>query len=101
MRKLLNSLYIIDETAYLTLDGENVVCRTKNEDGEYSGEKFRLPFTTIEDIYLFSYIGCSPALMGKCTEYGIPINFISPQGKIFGESSRQAEGQRLSAESAV
>lgn len=92
MRKLLNSLYIIDETAYLTLDGENVVCRTKNEDGEYSGEKFRLPFTTIEDIYLFSYIGCSPALMGKCTEYGIPINFISPQGKFLARVQGKPKG---------
>lgn len=27
MRKLLNSLYILEETAYLTLDGENIVCR--------------------------------------------------------------------------
>ena len=25
MRKLLNSLYILEETAYLTLDGENIV----------------------------------------------------------------------------
>ena len=27
MRKLKNTLYILDETAYLTLDGENVVIR--------------------------------------------------------------------------
>ena len=25
MRKLLNSLYILEETAYLTLDGENII----------------------------------------------------------------------------
>ena len=29
MRKLLNSLYILEETAYLTLDGENIVCRQR------------------------------------------------------------------------
>ena len=29
MRKLLNSLYILEETAYLTLDGENIVCRAE------------------------------------------------------------------------
>lgn len=34
MRRLLNSLYILDETAYLTIDGENVVCRTE----EYAGQ---------------------------------------------------------------
>lgn len=27
MRKLLNSLYITDETVWLTLDGENIVCK--------------------------------------------------------------------------
>ena len=75
MRKLLNSLYILEETAYLTLDGENIVCRAEDS------EKFCVPFTNIEDIYIFSYSGCSPALMGKCAEYGIAVNFISPQGK--------------------
>ena len=48
MRKLLNSLYILEETAYLTLDGENIVCRAEDS------EKFRVPFTNIEDIYIFS-----------------------------------------------
>ena len=48
MRKLKNTLYILDETAYLTLDGENVVIRC---DG---AEKRRMPFTTIEEIYCFS-----------------------------------------------
>lgn len=37
MRKLLNSLYILEETAYLTLDGENIVCRAEDS------EKFCVP----------------------------------------------------------
>ena len=75
MRKLLNSLYILDETAWLTLDGENIVCKAEDK------EKFRLPFANIEDIYCFNYMGCSPALMAKCTEYGIALNFFTPQGQ--------------------
>lgn len=86
MRKLLNSLYILDETAYLTLDGENIVCRYEEH------EKFRVPFSNIEDIYVFSYVGCSPALMGKCVEYGIPINFISPQGKFLARVQGKPKG---------
>ena len=70
MKKLLNTLYIIDEKAYLTLDGENIVCKLDKD------EKFRIPFSNVESIYCFSYIGCSPALMGKCVSYGIPISFI-------------------------
>ena len=50
MRKLLNSLYITDETVWLALDGENIVCK-----GE-EGEKFRMPFVNIEEIFCFSYL---------------------------------------------
>lgn len=75
MRKLLNTLYITDETAYLTLDGENIVCKLEN------AEKFRLPFSNVEEIFCFSYLGCSPALLGKCAEEGVAVSFISPQGK--------------------
>ena len=32
MRKLLNTLYILDETAYLTLDGENIVCKSEQRE---------------------------------------------------------------------
>lgn len=75
MRKLLNTVYILQEQAYLTLDGENLVCKI---DGE---TKLRIPFENVENIVCFNYLGCSPALMGKCVSKTIPINFISPQGK--------------------
>ena len=31
MRKLLNTLYVTNENIYMTLDGENVVCKENNE----------------------------------------------------------------------
>lgn len=84
MRKLLNTVYVTNEQAYLTLDGENLVCRVEGE------IVLRIPFENIENIVCFNYIGCSPALMGKCVSKSIPINFVSPQGKflakIFGET---------------
>lgn len=86
MKKLLNSLYILDETAWLTLDGENIVCKCEDK------EKFRLPFSNIEDIYCFSYHGCSPALMGKCMEYGINISFFSPNGKFLARMQGKTKG---------
>ncbi len=86
MKKLLNSLYILDETAWLTLDGENIVCKCENQ------EKFRLPFINIEDIYCFSYPGCSPALMGKCAENGINLSFFSPNGKFLARVQGKTKG---------
>lgn len=84
MRKLLNTIYVTNEQSYLTLDGENLVCKVDKE------EKLRIPFENIENIVCFNYMGCSPSLMGKCVSKTIPINFISPQGKflakIYGET---------------
>ncbi len=89
MRKLLNTLYITDENIYLTLDGENVVCKADNE------VKLRLPFSNIEGIFCFSYLGCSPSLMGKCADYGIPINFISPYGRFLARIQGASHGNVL------
>ncbi len=86
MRKLLNTIYITNENAYLMLDGENLVCRTDNEN------KLRIPFDNIESIVCFSYLGCSPALMGKCVEKCIPISFISPQGKFLAKVCSETKG---------
>lgn len=86
MKKLLNSLYIVDETARLSLDGENIVCSMEDR------EKFRMPFSNIEDIYCFSYLGCSPALMGKCMEYGIAVNFFSPAGQFLARVQGKTRG---------
>ena len=86
MRKLLNTIYITNEKAYLTLDGENIVCRLEDD------EKFRIPFDNVEAVVCFSYIGCSPALMGKCAEKLIPISFISPSGKFLAKVAGETRG---------
>ena len=86
MRKLLNTIYVTNEQAYLTLDGENLVCKI---DGT---ENLRIPFENIENIVCFNYIGCSPALMGKCVGKTIPINFISPQGRFLAKVCGETKG---------
>lgn len=86
MRKLLNSLYILDETAWLTLDGENIVCQCDNQ------EKIRRPLANLEDIYCFNYMGCSPALMGKCHSDGISISFFEPNGKFLAKIDGKTRG---------
>ena len=86
MRKLLNTIYITNEQMYLTLDGENLVCKLDKE------EKLRIPFDNIENIVCFNYVGCSPALMGKCVSNTIPINFVSPQGKFLAKVCGETKG---------
>ena len=89
MKKLLNTLYIVDETSYLALDGENIVCKKEGE------IKFRLPFTNIEEIVCFSYLGISPALMGKCTEMGIAMSFLTPEGQFLSRIQGKSRGNVL------
>lgn len=86
MRKLLNTIYITNEQTYLNLDGENLVCKL---DGK---EQLRIPFENIENIVCFNYVGCSPALMGKCVSKTIPINFISLQGKFLAKVCGETKG---------
>lgn len=86
MRRLLNTLYITQEQAYLSLDGENIVCLMEND------EKFRIPFENLEAVVCFNYLGCSPALMGKCVEKSIPITFLSPQGRFLAGIGGRTHG---------
>lgn len=86
MRKLLNTLYITNENAYLCLDGENLVCRIDDEN------KFRIPFDNIENVVCFNYLGCSPAVMGKCVSKCIPINFVSPSGRFLAKVCGETKG---------
>lgn len=86
MRKLLNTVYVTNESTYLSLDGENLVCKVEDE------IKLRIPFENIENIVCFNYVGCSPALMGKCVGKTIPINFISPQGKFLAKVCGETKG---------
>lgn len=86
MRKLLNTVYITNELSYLLLDGENLVCRIDNE------ERLRIPFENVEGVICFNYLGCSPALMGKCVNKNIPISFISPQGKFLAKVCGETKG---------
>ena len=65
MRHLLNTLFVLTEDCYLTLDGENVVVSREK------AETARFPLHTLESILCFTYPGASPSLMGACAGHGI------------------------------
>ena len=89
MRKFGNTLYVLSEDAYLTLDGENVVVsRSRTEVG-------RAALHTLEAILCFSYSGASPALMGKCAAMGVDLCFFSPQGRFLARTVGEERGNVL------
>lgn len=89
MRKLLNTLYVMTESCYLTLDGENIVIQ---DDKKTLG---RFPLHTLENIICFTYKGASPALMGACAERKIGMSFFSPRGKFLARTVGKEYGNVL------
>ncbi|MCD7740722.1 MAG: type I-C CRISPR-associated endonuclease Cas1c [Ruminococcus sp.] len=89
MKKLLNTLYVTTENAYISLDGENVVVQVN---GSILG---RLPIHTIDSIVAFGYIGASPALMGKCSELNKSLVFLKPSGKFLAKVTGKSYGNIL------
>lgn len=89
MRKLLNTLFITNEHAYLTLDGETVCVEiAKKKAGQF-------PLHTLESIISFSYSGATPAFMGVCAKRGINLAFFSPFGKFLCRITGESRGNVL------
>ena len=89
MKHLLNTLYILSEDIYLSLDGENVVA---NRDKQVVA---RYPLHTLQDIITFSYAGASPALMGVCAQRQIGLSFCTPRGKFLARVCGEGNGNVL------
>ena len=89
MRQLLNTLFVLTETNYLTVDGETVVVK---RDGQ---EIARFPLHTLESILCFSYMGASPALMGACARRGIDLCFFTPRGRFLARTVGDEHGNVL------
>ena len=89
MRNLLNTLYVLSEDCYLSLDGRNVVLKRGGE------AVFRRPLHTLEDIVVFSYNGVSPALMGYCAENGIGLSFCKLNGRVLSRFVSDSHGNVL------
>ncbi len=89
MRRLLNTLFVMTEDAYLALENENVVVK--------QGEAIlgRVPLLTLESIIDFSWRGASPALLGACAERSIGFSFLTPQGKFLARVCGENPGNVL------
>lgn len=89
MRKLLNTLFITTENAYLSLEGETVCVEI---DRKKAGQ---FPLHTLESIVCFTYNGATPAFMGACAKRGIYLSFYSPFGKFLCRVIGESQGNVL------
>lgn len=75
MRRLLNTLYITSDGAWLKKDGANIVMMLEGK------ERGRLPAHMLESLVCYGRALVSPPLMAYCCEQGISISYFTPNGR--------------------
>lgn len=84
MRRMLNTIYVTSEDAWLRKDGANLVVEV---DG---AERGRVPLHMLEGLVSFGRPGASPALLAACAEAGITVSHLDPNGRFLA----RVEGPR-------
>ncbi len=89
MKKLLNTLYVTSQGAYLSKEGETVIVKV---DGDV---RLRVPVHTIGGIVCFGNVGCSPFLMGFCAENNVGMSFLTEHGRFLARVQGPTSGNVL------
>jgi len=89
MKKLLNTLYVTTQGAYLRREGETVVVSVERTD------VLRLPIHTLSGIVCFGNVLCSPFLLGLCGERGIHVSFLTEYGRFLARVAGGVSGNVL------
>ncbi len=89
MRKMLNTLYVTTQGAYLHKEGESVVVKIEREN------RLRLPIHTLSSIVCFGQVSCSPFLLGHCAEKDVAVSFLTEYGKFMARIQGPVSGNVL------
>jgi len=89
MRKMLNTLYVTTQGAYLHKEGETVVVKIDRE------SKLRLPVHTLGSIVCFGNVLCSPFLLGHCAKNDVSISFMTEYGRFLARVQGPVAGNVL------
>lgn len=75
MKRLLNTLYVTTQGAWLARERENVLVRIEQE------TRLRVPIHTLGSIVTFGQVSASAPLMGLCAERGVSLSFMTEHGR--------------------
>ncbi len=89
MRKLLNTLFVTTQGAYLAKKEETVLVRVEKE------TRLRLPIHTLEGIACFGNVSCSPFLMGLCGQREVGLSFFTENGRFLARVAGPVSGNVL------
>ncbi len=89
MRRQLNTLYATTDGAWLRKDGANVVMEVERQ------ERARLPAHMLESLVCIGRVAVSPQLLGFCSEQGISVCYLTPQGRFLARVEGPVSGNVL------
>lgn len=89
MRRQLNTLYATTEGAWLHKDGANIVMEVERE------VRARIPVHMLESLVCMGRVAVSPQLLGYCSEQGITICYLTPQGRFLARVEGPVSGNVL------
>lgn len=89
MKKLLNTLYVTKQNAYLHKDGETVVVELDKQ------MLLRLPIHTLNGIVTFGNVMTSPHLLNLCAERGVCVSMLSEHGRFWARVEGPMSGNVL------
>lgn len=89
MRKMLNTLYVTTQGAYLHKEGETIVVKVDRE------SRLRLPIHTLGGIVCFGNVLCSPFVLGHCAENDVSVSFLTEYGRFLARVKGPASGNVL------
>lgn len=89
MRRMLNTIYVTTEDAWLRKDGANLVVEVEGV------ERGRAPFHMLDGVVAFGRSGASPALMAACAEAGIALSYVEPNGRFLARIEGRRTGNVL------
>nr|VFK53737.1 MAG: CRISPR-associated protein, Cas1 family [Candidatus Kentron sp. TUN]VFK57742.1 MAG: CRISPR-associated protein, Cas1 family [Candidatus Kentron sp. TUN]VFK61584.1 MAG: CRISPR-associated protein, Cas1 family [Candidatus Kentron sp. TUN] len=75
MKKLLNTLYVTTQGAWLARERENVLVQVEKE------IRMRLPIHNLDNIICFGHVSASAPFMGLCAERGVGLAFFTEYGR--------------------
>lgn len=89
MQRLLNTLYVSTQGAYLHKDGQSVVVKI---DGQ---ERLRVPIHNLSGIVCFGNVLCSPFLLGFCADQQVAVSFLTEHGRFLASVQGPVNGNVL------
>lgn len=89
MRKLLNTMHVMTQGAYLHRDGETVAVKIEGE------LKLRVPVHTLEGLVCWGRVSCSPPVLALCCEHGVGISFLTEHGRFLARVQGAISGNVL------